>query len=292
MSHEILKWDAFKLVRNISDWEIQVVVTSPPYNIWKSYERKQPLEEYLTPYYELAKELHRVITDTWSLFWEVGNYIQDWEVFPLDIYFYDIFKTAGFKLRNRIIWHFEHGLHASKRLSWRYESILWFTKWDNYQFNLDSIRVPSKYPWKLHFKWPNKGKPSWNPLWKNPSDLWKLINQDWEKEIWDIPNVKANHPEKTNHPCQFPIELVQRCILATSNEWDVVLDPFLWAWSSILAALMHNRRWIWFEMDDLYIQSTKARIWELQEWKLKFRPLWKPVHQPSWKEKISINPFQ
>lgn len=291
MNHEIRKWDTFKLIKQIPNSDIQITITSPPYNIWKVYEKKELLQEYLKPYISFAKELYRITKDGGSVFWEVWNFIDKWEVFPLDIYFYDIFKSAGFQLRNRIIWHFEHWLHASKRLSGRYETILWFTKWENYLFNLDSIRVPSKYPGKLHFKWPNKWKPSGNPLWKNPSDLWKIIEEDWEKEIWNIPNVKANHPEKTDHPCQFPIELVERCILATSNEWDKVLDPFLWAGSTILASLMHNREWLGFEMDISYITSSEERIKRLKDWSLKIRPIWKPVHKPSWKEKIAVNPF-
>src|SRR5262249_45679680 len=101
------------------------------------------------------------------------------------VYFYDIFKDAGFKLRNRIIWHFEHGLHASKRFSGRYETILWFTKSEDYTFNLDSVRVPSKYPGKLHYKGEKRGLPSGNPLGKNPSDLWTILTKDWECELWN-----------------------------------------------------------------------------------------------------------
>ena len=159
--------------------------------------------------------------------WEVGDYVEAGEVYPLDIYFYDIFKDAGFHLRNRIIWHFEHGLHASKRFSGRYETILWLTKSHKYTFNLDDIRVPSKYPGKTHYKGAKRGQPSGNPLGKNPSDFWNVVTSDWEKEIWDVPNVKANHPEKTIHPCQFPIELIQRCVLALTDQGDLVLDPFL-----------------------------------------------------------------
>ena len=130
------------------------------------------------------------------------------------IIFYDIFKKHALKLRNRIIWRFNHGLHASKRFSGRYETILWFTKSDSYTLNLDPVRVPSKYPGKLHFKGSKRGLPSGNPLGKNPSDVWEFVAREWDEELWDIPNVKANHPEKTIHPCQYPIELIERCVLA------------------------------------------------------------------------------
>ena len=291
-NYKILKWNAFELIKKIHDAEIQVVITSPPYNVGKEYEKRKPLEEYLHDYKGFADELYRIIKTNGSLFWQVGNYVQEWEIFPLDIFYYDIFKSAGFKLRNRIIWHFEHGLHASKRLSGRYETILWFTKWDEYIFHLDNIRVPSKYPGKLHFKWPNKWKPSGNPLGKNPSDIWKVVEDDWERGIWDIPNVKSNHPEKSSHPCQFPVELVQRCILATSNDGDMILDPFLGTGSSILGAILHNRFGMWFEMDSAYISESERRIQDFYNGELKIRPLGKPVYQPSGKEKSSINPFQ
>ena len=206
------------------------------------------------------------------------------------MYFYDIFKDAGFQLRNRIIWHFEHGLHASKRFSGRYETILWFTKTDDYTFNLDSVRIPSKYPGKLHYKGEKKGLPSGNPLGKNPSDFWPVVMQDWEAEIWDIPNVKSNHPEKTIHPCQFPIELVQRCILALTNK-HVVLDPFLGVGSAIIASIMHDRKGIGFEISDEYIDVAKKRITDYLNNTLKIRPLGKPVYKPTGKESVSQIPL-
>ena len=138
------------------------------------------------------------------------------------------FKGFGLKLRNRIIWRFNHGLHCKKRFSGRYETILWFTKNDEYVFNLDPVRVPSKYPGKRHFKGPKRGQLSGNPLGKNPSDIWDVVQQDWEDEVWDIPNVKANHPEKTEHPCQFPVELVQRCVLALTQPGGSRFRPVLW----------------------------------------------------------------
>jgi hypothetical protein len=158
------------------------------------------------------------------------------------------------------IWRFGHGLHASKRFSGRYETILWFTKSDNYIFNLDNVRIPSKYPGKRHFKGEKRGQLSGNPLGKNPSDVWEVILQDWEQEIWDIPNVKANHPEKTNHPCQYPIELVERCVLAFTNEDDWVLDPFAGVGSSLLAAIKNNRRAVGSDKEKDYVEIAQDRI--------------------------------
>lgn len=124
---------------------------------------------------------------------------------------------------------------------------MWFTKSDDYTFNLDSVRVPAKYPGKKHFKGPNKGKYSGNPNGKNPSDIWEIVLNDWENEIWNIPNVKANHVEKTEHPCQYPIELVGRCVLALTDEDDWVLDPFAGVGSTLLASLKNDRNVIGIE---------------------------------------------
>ena len=180
-----------------SSWPVcpasmKLIVTSPPYNLGKSYEKRSPLDDYLDGQSRVIAECVRLLHPTGSICWQVGNYVTDGEVVPLDAALYPIFKSHGLRLRNRIVWHFEHGLHSSRRLSGRYETINWFTKTDDYTFNLDPIRVPSKYPNKRHFKGPNVGKLSGNPLGKNPSD------------VWVFPNVKSNHVEKTVHPCQFP----------------------------------------------------------------------------------------
>jgi DNA modification methylase len=89
------------------------------------------------------------------------------------------------------------------------------------------------------------------------------VVQDWETALWNIPNVKANHPEKTIHPCQFPIELVERCILALTNEGDWVLDPFSGVGSALLAALKNKRRAFGCEKEAEYIEIARQRIADL-----------------------------
>ena len=197
--------DSYDFLKGVPKDTTMLIITSPPYNIGKKYETRTSIEAYLKQQEPVIGELVRILKDEGSLCWQVGNFVEDIEVFPLDIFYYDIFKKKGLKLRNRIIWHFGHGLHASKRFSGRYETILWFTKSDEYIFNLDSVRVPAKYPGKRHFKGPNIGKPSGNPLGKNPSDIWEFVAAEWEKQLWDIPNVKANNREKTEHSCQFAV---------------------------------------------------------------------------------------
>ena len=120
--------DCSELLKNIPSSSVDLVITSPPYNIGKKYEKKTSLASYLKDMEPVIAEMDRVLASTGNLCWQVGNYVQKGEVFPLDIYFYEIFKRFGLKLRNRIIWRFNHGLHCTKRFSGRYETILWFTK--------------------------------------------------------------------------------------------------------------------------------------------------------------------
>jgi adenine-specific DNA-methyltransferase len=262
------RMDNLRFLRDIVDESVQLVVTSPPYNIGKQYEKKSTLEDYVRAQAQVISECVRVVAPTGSLCWQVGNHVVDGEIFPLDMELYHVFKDHGLRLRNRIVWHFEHGLHGSKRLSGRYETILWFTKGDGYVFNLDPIRVPSKYPGKKYFKGPKRGQLSGNPLGKNPGD------------VWTIPNVKFNHVEKTGHPCQFPVELIERLVLALSNPGDIVLDPYMGVGSSIIAALMHGRTGYGCDVVGEYVEAAWERVHALRTGTLRTRPMNKPVYDP------------
>lgn len=284
--------DTNELLDSLPDNFAKLIITSPPYNLGKAYETQVSVKQYLKEQEAIIAKLYRVLHSDGSLCWQVGNFVDKGEVFPLDILYYQLFKDMGLRLRNRIIWYFGHGLHASKRFSGRYETILWFTKSDTYTFNLDSVRVPSKYPGKRHYKGPNKGKPSGNPKGKNPSDVWEIVAQDWEECLWDIPNVKSNHPEKTVHPCQFPVELVERCVLALTDEEDWVLDPFAGVGSSLIAAVKHNRRAVGSEKEAEYVAVSQNRLKAFFNGTLTLRPLGKPVHTPSGREKVSQVPAE
>jgi adenine-specific DNA-methyltransferase len=283
--------DALALTRNLPTNSLRLIITSPPYNINKVYEEPKALVTYLAEQEAVIAELVRCLADDGSLCWEVGNFVEDGEVVPLDVLFYPIFKRRGLKLRNRIIWRFGHGLHASRRFSGRYETLLWFTKSDKYVFNLDPVRVPAKYPGKTFYKGPNRGKPSGNPLGANPSDVWTFLLDEWESEVWEIPNVKANHPEKTNHPCQFPVELVERCVLALTNENDWVFDPYMGVGSTLIAGLMHQRRVMGCDKEAEYVALAHQRIDDYRQGRLKVRKMGTPVYIPTGREKVSQIPI-
>jgi adenine-specific DNA-methyltransferase len=261
--------DNLDFMRRLASNSIKLIVTSPPYNIGKAYEHRDSLENYVKSQTQVISECVRLLHPEGSICWQVGNHVQSGEVFPLDMILYHVFKDHGLQLRNRIIWHFEHGLHCSKRLSGRHETILWFTKSKNYTFHLNPIRVPSKYPNKKHFKGPRIGQLSGNPLGKNPGD------------VWVFPNVKNNHVEKTIHPCQFPVELVERLVLSLTNPSDSVLDPYMGVGSAVVGAVKHNRRAFGCDVVEDYVTLAWERLYLLRAGMLKTRPMDRPVYDPT-----------
>jgi adenine-specific DNA-methyltransferase len=271
--------DRLDLLRSLPKNSARLIVTSPPYNIGKKYEKKLLFKEYLKQQRYTLSECCRVLANNGSLCWQVGNHLAtDSEIFPLDMFIYRMCKRLGLKLRNRIIWCFEHGLHCKNRLSGRYETVLWFTKSDDYVFHLDPIRVAQKYPGKKYFKGPKAGQYSCNPLGKNPGD------------VWVIPNVKHNHVEKTIHPCQFPIELVERLVLSLTTPGDLVVDPYMGVGSTACAAVLHDRRAAGADLSREYLDIARDRIRAAVVGSLKKRPLGKAVYVPGPNDKIARRP--
>lgn len=260
--------DNLKFMHALEAESMKLIVTSPPYNIGKTYETRRSLEKYIEAQAATIAEAVRLLHPRGSICWQVGNYVEDGSIIPLDILLYPLFANHNLRLRNRIMWTFGHGLHCQRRFSGRHETILWFTKSDDYIFNLDAVRVPSKYPNKKAFKGPKKGQLSSNPNGKNPSD------------VWDIPNVKANHVEKEAHPCQFPVGLVERLVLALTSKGDAVLDPYLGVGSSAIAAIMHGRKAFGCDTDKKYVDIAWRRVRDYRAGKLKTRPMNKPVFEP------------
>lgn len=265
----IFKNDVEKFLDYLPEKPIfDLVVTSPPYDIGKEYEKKIPLDEYLDWQKRIIHKIALRLKDTGSICWEVGTYVDNGEITPLDYELYPIFKSEGLHLRNRIIWKFGHGLHSKKRFSGRHEVILWYSKTDDYIFNLDEVRIPSKYPGKRHYTGPKKGELSGNPKGKNPED------------VWDIPNVKSNHVEKTIHPCQFPVALVERLVLSLSNENALIFDPFCGVATTGVAALLHNRKFWGCEIEEKYVEIGTQRLKDTIDGTVKHRPD-VPIFNPS-----------
>lgn len=243
-----------------------LVITSPPYNLGKEYENQMPLESYIDWQKRIIEKIYPRLKENGSICWQVGNYVENGSITPLDIELAPIFKDLGLHLRNRIIWHFGHGLHNKNRFSGRYEVVMWYTKGNEYTFNLDDVRVLPKYPSKRSYRGKNKGKLSCNPKGKNPED------------VWEIPNVKGNHVEKTSHPCQFPVGLIEMLVLALTNVGDLVFDPFSGVASSGVAALLHKRHFWGCEIMEEYITQGKQRLEQTMDGSIKYRPYNKPIY--------------
>jgi adenine-specific DNA-methyltransferase len=276
----LYRGDCLDLLRRIPDGVADLVVTSPPYNIGKEYEKKLEIDLYVRQQAQVISECVRILRLEGSICWQVGNYVNRGAIIPLDTILYPIFVREGLQMRNRIIWHFEHGLHCSRRFSGRYEVIAWFTKSDSYFFNVDPIRVPQKYPGKKHFKGPKAGEFSCNPLGKNPGDL------------WTIPNVKHNHIEKTPHPCQFPVELIERLVLSMSEPGGLVFDPFMGVGSTAVASIRHQRKAAGAEIVPKYFNLARKRVLLEADGQLRTRPMGRPVYEPTGNEKVARNPFE
>lgn len=295
-SARFITGDMLTAINRVSKESCDLIISSPPYNLGKDYERLSKLSfpEYLRWQDKVIAAVAGRLKETGSICWQVGSYVKDGETFPLDVYVYHSFKAKGFKLRNRIIWKFNFGLNSSVRLSGRYETVLWFTKGDDYKFNLNPIRIAQLYPGKRHAKTKKNGSglPSGNPLGKNPGDFWEFSaeQQFLEDPIWDFPNVKANHPEKTFHQCQFPLELAERCILALTEKGDTVLDPFVGTGTSVIASIKHERHGIGIDQNEKFLQLARRRVGDFRRGTLKFRPIGRPIHRPNPTDKVAMRP--
>lgn len=247
-TNEIYNGDCLELLKSLPDESVQVIVTSPPYNIEKSYEDKLPFEEYLDLHRKVIEECYRVLTDEGSIFWQVAVFTDNGHHYPLDVKFFPIFEEIGYVPRNRIMWPKNHGLHGKIRFSCRHETMLWFTKTEEHFFNLDPVRVPQKWPSKKSYQGDNKGEVTSNPDGKNPGD------------VWDIGHIKWNHEEQTLHGAQFPEELAERAILSTTQEGDLALDPYTGAGTVPKVAQDHNREYLAAEKDYQYWKICQLRL--------------------------------
>ena len=289
------KGDVRNLIPKIPNGSVQLVVCSPPYNIGKEYEKKVPLDTYLSQQDEIISAIIPKVHEKGSICWEVGNFVENSHIVPLDLELYPLFKKHNLKLRNRIVWTFGHGLHAQKRFSGRYEVILWFTKSDDYVFNLDPVRIRQLYPEKKHHRGPKKGQLSGNPKGKNPSDVWRFDVKPSTylpelDDFWEIPNVKFNHVEKTEHPAQYPVELVQRLIRALTNPGDLIFDPFMGVGSTAVAAVMEKRRVVGAEINRDYVKIGEERIRKAWKGELPIREIGTPIYKPPESKDNLLNP--
>jgi adenine-specific DNA-methyltransferase len=284
--YTLVQGDCLDLLRKLPANSVDLVLTSPPYCIGKSYEDKTEAAEFEADHEAILPEVIRVVRTGGSICWQVGYHVTNGVVTPLDFVVYRIMSAfPKLLLRNRIVWTFGHGLHTKDRFSGRHETLLWFTKGKRYRFNLDAVRVNQKYPGKKHYKGEKKGAYSGNPLGKNPSDVWN----GWD--VWDIPNVKANHIEKTEHPCQFPIAFALRVIKALTKPNDLVLDPYVGSGSTAAAAIIAGRRFVGSEIVPKFYALAMTRAKAAAKRNIRYRPEGLPVYTPSPNSPLTRRPL-
>lgn len=244
----IIKSDALETMKKIPSNSINLILTSPSYEVGKEYEEGHSFEEYLKFHEKIIIEAKRILKDNGAIYWNVAQTPKNGEIIPLGAVFYNIFKKHNFHLKNWIIWRFDGGLNCKKRLSGRYENVLWFVKdTNNFIFNIDDVRITPK--------WKNDKRN--NPKGKNPTDFWEFSENNC---IWEINRVVNVSKEKTKHPCQFPEKLVERVIKASSNEGDVVLDMFNGSGTTCKVAYELNRNFIGIDKEMKYCKIAEDRI--------------------------------
>jgi adenine-specific DNA-methyltransferase len=250
--------DCIATMEKMTDQCIQTIVTSPPYNLDKKYGKyddNRPIEEWEELINKTAKSAKRILKENGSFFLNVSP-IPDKktkEIIPLDAIAYFIFKKNGYFLRNSIIWHFNNMQNCTNRLSGRWEKILWFVKdINNYQFNLDDIRIPyiTKNDKRLE-----------GGTGRNPTDTW---NYDLpESDFWyfdRVNNMTKNKLGLTDHPCIYPTPMIERIIKMTTQKGETVLDPFLGSGTTLVAARKQGRIGLGIELDDRYKEIIDKRI--------------------------------
>ena len=244
----ILKGSCAELLADLPDETVDLIVSSPPYNLGKEYESRVALDHYLEDQGRILAQCARVLKKSGSIFWQVGAYANAGSLVPLDIRFFPILEGLGLLPKNRIMWIRQHGLHATRKFSCRHESILWFTKTEKHKFNLDPVRVPQIWQNKKSYRGPNKGELTCNPQGKNPGD------------VWVFSNVKHNHHEQTVHPCQFPEDMIARIVLATTDPGDLVFDPYMGAGTVAVVARDSGRHFLGAELDTRYHEVALRRL--------------------------------
>lgn len=225
-----------------------LTITSPPYNIGKEYEKPMSVEEYIEWCSKWTRQIYEVSNGD-SAFWLNVGYFEVPEKGLCVPISYLLWDKIPFYMVQEIVWTYGAGVTAKQRLSPRNEKWLFYVKNpDHYTFNLDDIRDPN-------VKYPNQkknGKFRCNPLGKNPSD------------VWEFPKVTTGQDrsskERTGHPAQFPLSVIERIVKVSSNVAEVVLDPFAGSCSTGIASVGLGRVFVGFEIRRDYCQMAVYRF--------------------------------
>jgi len=230
---EIRTGDALELLKTIGSESANLIIADPPYNLGKDYGNNHDIrgfEEYLHFSKTWLKESHRVLTSHGTLYVFMG--------FRFISYLYDILdQKLGMFFNSWITWHYTQGMGRTRGFSPRHDDVLMFTKTRNFKFNLDAVRVPQKYYRERN-----------NMTGANPGD------------VWTFSHVHYSNPEREDHPTQKPEALIARMVLASSNEGDLVLDPFCGSGTTSRVCQVLNRRCLGFELNPEFVKRAYQRL--------------------------------
>lgn len=231
----IILGDAISEMKKLKSNSIDLIISDPPYNLGKDYGNgsdSKNFEEYILFTKSWTKEATRILKQTGTIYVFMG--------FRFISYLYQILeKENKLNFVNWICWHYTQGIGKTKGFSPRHDDILMFTKSSNYTFNLDSIRVPQKY-----YRSRN------NMRGANPGD------------VWEFSHIHYCQDNRQDHPTQKPEGLMERMVLASSNEGDLVLDPFSGSGTTLRVCQQLNRKCVGIELNADYVKMTKKRLSE------------------------------
>ena len=233
---EIICGDAIEELAKIPSESVDLIIADPPYNLNKNYGLNKDnleFEDYLNFSRKWLKEAKRVLKKDGTIYVFMGmRYIS---------YIYTIMEQElHFTFNSWITWHYTQGIGKTRGFSPRHDDILMFTKdAKNFKFNLDEIRIPQKYYRKRN-----------NMRGSNPGNVWVFSHMHYCNK------------NRQQHPTQKPEGLYERMILASSDEHDVVLDPFLGSGTCIRVCEQLNRNCIGIELNPEYVKMSKQRLKE------------------------------
>jgi len=230
---KIVPGNAISEMKNIPSETVDLIIADPPYNLGKDYGNNHDTKEF-AEYLEFSKnwltQAHRVLKQSGTIYVFMG--------FRFISYLYDILEREfGLFFNSWIVWHYTQGIGKTKGFSPRHDDILMFTKSKNFIFNLDEVRVPQKYYRERN-----------NMRGANPGD------------VWEFSHVHYCHENRQNHPTQKPEGLIERMVLASSNEGSLVLDPFLGSGTTLRVCQQLNRMGVGIELNPDYIEMVYQRL--------------------------------
>ncbi len=244
--------DAMEAMACLPENVFDLAITSPPYNIGKEYETTMPLPNYIDWSENWINQAYRLCKPFGALWLNLGytEVPERGRAVPIA---YLLWDRIPYFLLQEVVWNYGAGVATKRIFSPRNEKFLWLVKSpDNYTFNLDDVRDPNT-------KYPNQkknGKIRVNPLGKNPTDVWQFPKVTTGQGL----TGRRASPERTKHPAQFPLSVIDRIVKACSNPGEVVFDPFIGSGTTAEAAIGNGRNAVGFEIKSEYIDIAVERL--------------------------------